>query len=264
MNPDGSYTDGTGAIWFPDGKGGWLAPGDPGYDTAAGGGNKTTETKTYTATASDGTVFTSTVSQAEADAMVAYYESHKTGKTTTDGKETTAGGATGTDTTGGTTSTPTDQSWLEEYAPVSAYEKKLGLPAMGANPYQEWLLGQYNPTAATFYAQSMANPSQPATAFPDYLNQGVGATRQQASDVYKQLLGKTPADQNSAIQDMSDTELQNYVENVLRRNYASPVASDLANRLPALRRSFVGQYGAEPNASFLDYLKNKYNLTGLY
>lgn len=147
---------------------------------------------------------------------------------------------------------------LGEIAPIAAFTKAYGLPALGMTPVQSWLSNQATPTYASF----LANSFFPGTnTWSQYLsNQGWRGARKGAADLFRQALS-APEDlggQGGFVEYIGDY-LNDFMKNVLGNFYASPMASWLSSKVGALQNQYTAETGGTGN-SFLDYLKQKFNL----
>jgi hypothetical protein len=156
-----------------------------------------------------------------------------------------------------------DQSavpWQEEL-PVAAWAKAFGIPAMGGTPVQDWLSRQAAPSYASYMAGSYLNPQENPTDWANYMaNSGWKGAQQSAKGLFSQALSD-PNGQNSFVDVMGDY-LDSFMKNVLGNYYAAPIANKLAGKVGALQTEYQGNTSGT-GTSFLDYLKNKYNLGGV-
>jgi hypothetical protein len=179
----------------------------------------------------------------------------KNQKTTTG---TGTGAETGIDLTGGDAS---GVPWYEEL-PVAAWSKAFDIPAMGTTPVQDWLSRQAAPSYASYMANSYLNPQENPMDWAGYISgQGWKGAQSSAKNLFSQALGD-PNGQGSFVDIMGDY-LDSFMKNVLGNFYAAPVASKLASKVGALQNEYQGNTQGS-GTSFLDYLKQKYNLGGMF
>src|SRR3990167_6893007 len=119
---------------------------------------------------------------------------------------------------------------------------KLGIPAFGASPFQEWQGQQYAPTLAAFKLGSATNPSG---TFDNYLgSRGLMGARQDLNTGYEGLLGS--ADQGAAAQAREAIGAESWNEVLAARARAKLGqffgGPSFTRRLPALEQ----QYEASP------------------
>lgn len=163
-----------------------------------------------------------------------------------------------------------------ETDPFAAWQRARGLPAVGRNPFQEWVAGQATPAFAGWGARAAERGTTPslippviATPGPITLDPFSAYTAQpgggqmgqrEAYRVLQQMRGQPGPQQQSWMDILGSTGgpgLGNVLEAGLRgKGYAGFVANALANRLPALRTGWSAQTmgGAEPDVTLLNYL----------
>jgi len=151
-----------------------------------------------------------------------------------------------------------------EVDPFQAYLNKLGIGAQGRTPYQGWQAQQFNPTYASYLAGAQLNPPQGGAAaghFGDYMEQaGIGGARQAAPGLFNQI-GTLDATQQRTFWDNISSYANDLLNSVLGQRYGTPLAGQMGRNFGAMQSAFLGGPGyADQNASFLDYLRNKYRL----
>lgn len=151
-----------------------------------------------------------------------------------------------------------------EVDPRQAYLNQLGIGPIGNTPYQKWQSAQFNPTYATYLAGSQLNPAgagQVAGNFGDYLSQtGIQGARQTAPNLFNQIGSLAPEMQRDFWDNLGGFA-NDLLKNILGQRYGAPMASQMGQNFPALQSAFAGGPGYEnEQASFLDYLRQKYGL----
>ncbi len=168
------------------------------------------------------------------------------------------------DTTGGSNMALNPDQTIWEVDPLQAYKNQLGIGAVGLTPYQKWQQAQFNPTYATYLAGSQLNPPAAggvAGNFGDYLSQtGIQGARTQAPGLFNQIGGLAPEQQRGFWENISGYA-NDLLANVLGQRYGTPMASQMGEKFAGLQSAFAGGPGyANEQASFLDYLRQKYAL----
>lgn len=151
-----------------------------------------------------------------------------------------------------------------EVDPFQAFLNQLGIGATGLTPYQKWQKAQFYPTYGGYLASSQLNPPAAggvAGTFGDYLSQtGIQGARQTAPSLFSQIGSLSPETQRGFWENLG-AFANDLLKNVLGQRYGAPIAAQMAQTFPAVESAFLGGPGyADPESSFLDYLRSKYNL----
>ncbi len=162
-----------------------------------------------------------------------------------------------------------DQS-IWEADPEQAYYNQLGIGAYGLTPYEKWQKAQFAPTYATYLVNSRLNSPEGGTAggitFGDYLaGNGIMGARRASTNLFNQLGNLDLASQRQLFDTTENgglgAAMNRFMETVLGQRYGVPVGGIMANTFSPLKQYFEGGPGySNENASFLDYLRSKYNL----
>ncbi len=153
---------------------------------------------------------------------------------------------------------------LWESDPEQAYLNQLGIGAIGLTPYQKWQKAQFNPTFASYLAQSALEPTY--TNPWDYLTSvGITGARKAASGLLNLLGSRTPSEQRAFWAPVNEGGVgafgQYLVQSALGQRYGQPIAEIMSQRYSPLKQYFEGNEGySNEGASFLDYLKTRYGL----
>ncbi|MFA5377185.1 MAG: hypothetical protein WC455_15650 [Dehalococcoidia bacterium] len=156
------------------------------------------------------------------------------------------------------------QEALWETDPQQAFYNALGIGAYGLTPFQKWQANQFNPFYGTYLAQARANAggggvySKDASNF--LANTGITGARSIAPNVFNQIGGLEAVDQRD-LWDTLGSFGRYFTQNVLGQKYGYPIASSMGQNYSGIQSAFQGNEGmANENASFLDYLRNKYGI----
>ena len=165
-----------------------------------------------------------------------------------------------------TTTTPTGPDYLaglSEADITAQYLAQLGIPAIGASPYQRWQARQALPTAASYIMQSQQNPKQ---AFADWLRQtGIMGARGALPGQYEQMMaaeptGPTgPAGTRKSLGDLWN----DMMEAVTGAKYGRFFGPTLAAAYPQMQAQYEVSpegYGAPGEAGWLGWLRKRYGI----
>lgn len=156
-----------------------------------------------------------------------------------------------------------------ESAPGAYWQKQLGIPGIGANPYQEWLQSQFSPAWATTSAQNLLAPFMKGSAptpFSQYADVGnFGGVGKGALSALQTASGLGGSEQQAWMDDLSlaagEGGLQNLMQAALRgKGYASPFASIMARHTPGLQNEWESQTaggGVTGSPTYLKFLMSK-------
>lgn len=170
------------------------------------------------------------------------------------------------------------------FDPFTAYLQRLGLGQRNyLNPAEQYQVGQYNPLSTMYGVQGRM-----ATQFPELLpgyftdyalgnpNRTGGNIYGYANSLMSKILGATPEARGTMGTVWEPTwsegertsggniaELQQLLQTALRQNLGRPGANWLAGNLPAEQQRWAGGLAQGGTGTFLDYIRQKYNLQGL-
>ncbi len=142
-------------------------------------------------------------------------------------------------------------------SPQSVMRSAFGIPAIGQNPYEKWLLGNAGLMSNVFAAAQMApslGVSVPNT-FADYLrSSGPSQAYGHASQLYGGM-GGLGNDKTRALSEMLGTSgLENLAYGKLASGMAPRVAAYYAGAMPALSQDFNISPDITQGSSFIDWL----------
>ncbi len=159
--------------------------------------------------------------------------------------------------------------WTEEtYGPQAGYLSGLGLYGKGyQSPYQQYQAGMYDPLNLLWQMQApMAMAGQPGYQPTQYLSQFAPQYAEDPFSMYamargtlRDVMGMAPEQRAG----MPGAEYGGGIAQLLGlglRQQLGPGAEWLQGRVPAERTQWMAQYPQQLGPTFLDYIKQKYNL----
>jgi len=166
------------------------------------------------------------------------------------------------------------------FDPFTAYLQKMGLGTQNYyNPAQQYQIGQYDPLYNLYGLQGRMATVNPAWApqanFADYTQQMGAGPGIRSYNLLRQLLGWNPEQRAQVGATYEPTwsegertgsgniaELQQLLKTALQPYLGRPGANWMAGNLPAEQQRWAGGQAAGGTGTFLDYIRQKYNLMG--
>ena len=164
------------------------------------------------------------------------------------------------------------------YDPFTAFLQMLGLGGRNYySPQERYNVGQYDPLSNLFGIQGRMGTVDPSYApssgyFADYAG-GVGDVYQKARELLSGIFGMGTEQRGQAETVYEPTysegertgsgnvaELQALIQAALRQQLGRPGANWMASRLPGEQQLWANTQAGDGGDTFLDYLKQKYNL----
>jgi hypothetical protein len=165
----------------------------------------------------------------------------------------------------------------EAYSPFTAYLQSLGLGSKNYyNPAEKYQMNQYDPLSNIYDVRrqmSIVDPTvDPGNYVSPWASQNVGGATKLARNTLSQLFGMGQENQGLAGIDYSpifngtdsvDTNNIGQLQSLLKTGVRGNLGSYLASKLPWEQQQWGNNQAAGGGSSFLDYLKQKYNLGSL-
>jgi hypothetical protein len=165
----------------------------------------------------------------------------------------------------------------ETYSPFTAYLQALGLSNKNFyNPAQNYQISQYDPLSNIYNINrrmSLVNPSfDPGNYVSPWTSGNVGNATKLARETLSNLFGMNQENQGMAGVDYSplfsgtdsvDSNGLNELQALIKTGLRGNLGSYISNKLPWEQQNWGSSQAAGGGGTFLDYLKNKYNLNSL-
>jgi hypothetical protein len=175
--------------------------------------------------------------------------------------------------TGGTSNPNTE----ETYSPFTAYLQAKGLGTQNYyNPAQNYMINQYEPLSSIYDVRrlmSLVNPSyDPGNYVSPWAAANTGNATSLSRNTLSQLLGFNQEQQGLAGLDFSPqyngtdevgTGNRGYLQGLLKTGLRGVLGNYLASKIPWEQQQWGNTQAAGGSGTFLDYLKQKYNLGSL-
>lgn len=159
--------------------------------------------------------------------------------------------------------------WTEEtYGPQAGYMAGLGLYGKGyQSPYQQYQAGMYDPLNLLWQMQApMAMAGMPGYAPTQYLSQFATPFAEDPFSMYAMARGTLGDVMGMAPEQRAGMPGAEYGGGIAQllglglRQQLGPGAAWLQGRVPAERTQWQAQYPQQQGPTFLDYIRQKYNL----
>ena len=162
-----------------------------------------------------------------------------------------------------TATVPEYLTGLSEEDILAQYMAQLGIPAIGASPYQRWQTRQALPTAAAYMMQNL---QQPKRTFADYLsNVGIMGARQTLPGMYETMMAAEPTALGGAAGTRQSLGglWNDLLASMTQAKFGRFFGPTLAGAIPQMQAQYEVSpegYGAPGERGFLQYLRQRYGL----
>ena len=168
------------------------------------------------------------------------------------------------------------------FDPFTAYLQKMGLGTQNYyNPAQQYTMQQFDPLNMLYGLQGRMGTVDPGWAprstgadyAYDFTGRGSTPIQGRARSLMQQIMGWSPEQRAQAGTTYEPTwsegertssgnigELQQLIQQALRKQLGRPGANWLAGNLPAEQQRWAGTQAQGGTDTFLDYIRQKYNL----